>query len=169
MALKKNMHARFKVRDLRSKEKHVIDDQYLNTYARLCGVYATAVYNSLSRHANSHTQECFPSTELIAKQLPQRLHEWPAGVYAHLRLGEEQRSCSQRACAALPRWHQAHVAIENLELVPIPQMVKTFNPEGRNQYSQPRTSPSQVQQSILPRLHPRRIVLLGNLHRRVPE
>ena len=29
------------------------------------GVYSTAVYNSLSRHADFHTQECFPSIEKI--------------------------------------------------------------------------------------------------------
>ena len=58
----------FKVRDLRKKDQYKIDDAYLNGYARLCGVYATAVYNSLSRHADFNTQECFPSIEKIADQ-----------------------------------------------------------------------------------------------------
>ncbi len=57
-----------KVRDLRKKDQYKIDDAYLNGYAKLCGVYATAVYNSLSRHADFHTQECFPSIERIAEQ-----------------------------------------------------------------------------------------------------
>lgn len=57
-----------KVRDLRKKDQYKIDDAYLNGYARLCGVYATAVYNSLSRHADFHTQECFPSIESISEQ-----------------------------------------------------------------------------------------------------
>lgn len=57
-----------KIRDLRKKDQYKIDDAYLNGYARLCGVYATAVYNSLSRHADFHTQECFPSIKLIAEQ-----------------------------------------------------------------------------------------------------
>src|SRR4030065_2702806 len=58
----------FKVRDLRKKDQYKIDDAYLNGYARLCGVFATAVYNSLSRHADFHTQEAFPSIERIAEQ-----------------------------------------------------------------------------------------------------
>jgi len=57
-----------KIRDLRKKDQYKIDDAYLNGYARLCGVYATAVYNSLSRHADFHTQECFPSIEKMAEQ-----------------------------------------------------------------------------------------------------
>ena len=57
-----------KVRDLRKKDQYKVDDAYLNGYARLCGVYATAVYNSLSRHSDFHTQECFPSIEKIAYQ-----------------------------------------------------------------------------------------------------
>ncbi len=62
------MEKQFKIRDLRKKEKYFVDDAYLNGYARLCGVYATAVYNSLSRHANFHSQECYPSIETIAEQ-----------------------------------------------------------------------------------------------------
>ncbi|MDD4411783.1 MAG: helix-turn-helix domain-containing protein [Bacilli bacterium] len=57
-----------KIRDLRKKEKYFIDDAYLNGYAKLCGVYATAIYNSLSRHSNFQTQECFPSIDSMAKQ-----------------------------------------------------------------------------------------------------
>jgi DNA-binding transcriptional regulator GbsR (MarR family) len=56
------------IRDLRVKEKYSIDDDYLNGYARLCGVYATAVYNSLSRHSNFNTQKCFPAIKKIAEQ-----------------------------------------------------------------------------------------------------
>lgn len=57
-----------RIRDLRKKDQYKIDDAYLNGYAKLCGVYATAVYNSLSRHADFHKQECFPSLEIIAEQ-----------------------------------------------------------------------------------------------------
>lgn len=57
----------FIVRDLRQKSRYTIDDEYLNGYAKLCGVFGTAVYNSLCRHA-SKNQECFPSIELIAEQ-----------------------------------------------------------------------------------------------------
>jgi predicted transcriptional regulator len=58
----------FKVRDLRKRDQFKIDDKYLNGYARVCGIYATAVYNSLSRHAQFASQEAFPSIELIAEQ-----------------------------------------------------------------------------------------------------
>lgn len=57
-----------KIRDLRSKSQYKIDDEYLNGYAKLCGIYATAVYNSLSRHADFYQQKCFPSISLIAEQ-----------------------------------------------------------------------------------------------------
>ena len=53
---------------MRNKEKYFLDDDYLNGYAKLCGVYATAVYNSLSRHANFNTQECFPEIDKMAEQ-----------------------------------------------------------------------------------------------------
>ena len=58
----------FKIRDLRKKDQYKIDDQYLNGYARIFGPATTAVYNSLSRHAEFHTQEAFPSEELIAEE-----------------------------------------------------------------------------------------------------
>ncbi len=58
----------FKIRDMRKKEKYFVDDEYLNGYAKLCGIYATGVYISLCRHANKE-QTCFPSIELIAKEL----------------------------------------------------------------------------------------------------
>lgn len=45
-----------------------MDDEYLNGYARLCGIYATGVYCSLCRHANKN-QTCFPSKELISEEL----------------------------------------------------------------------------------------------------
>src|SRR3972149_9700829 len=57
----------FKVRDLRQKEKFVIDDAYLDRYARVLGVTASTVYMSLCRHADRN-QECFPSQELIARE-----------------------------------------------------------------------------------------------------
>lgn len=46
----------------------MLDDEYLNGQARLCGIYATGVYMSLCRHA-SKDQECFPSINLIADEL----------------------------------------------------------------------------------------------------
>lgn len=58
----------FKIRDLRKKDQFKIDDKYLNGYARIFGTTTTAVYNSLSRHAEFHTQEAFPSEKLIAEE-----------------------------------------------------------------------------------------------------
>lgn len=45
-----------------------MDDEYLNGYARLCGINATGVYVSLCRHANKD-QRCFPAKKLIAQEL----------------------------------------------------------------------------------------------------
>lgn len=56
-----------KIRDLREKFFQ-IDDEYLNGYAKLCGINATGVYFSMCRHANKQ-QTCFPSKKLIAKEL----------------------------------------------------------------------------------------------------
>lgn len=46
----------------------MVDDEYLNGYARLCGWKATVVYFALCRHANKD-QVCFPSKKLIAEEL----------------------------------------------------------------------------------------------------
>jgi len=56
-----------KIRDLREKF-FLIDDEYLNGYAKLCGINATGVYLSMCRHANKQ-QQCFPSKKLIAGEL----------------------------------------------------------------------------------------------------
>ncbi len=61
------MEKQLKVRDLRQKEKFVINDVYLDRHARILGVTASAVYMSLCRHADRN-QECFPSQELIARE-----------------------------------------------------------------------------------------------------
>jgi len=53
--------------DNRKKEKFMIDDEYLNGMARLCGHNATLVYMSLCRHADKE-QHCFPSLKLMAEQ-----------------------------------------------------------------------------------------------------
>lgn len=58
----------FKTRDLRKKDQYKVDDIYLNGYARVCKPVATAVYNSLCRHAEYNTQKAFPSHKLIAYQ-----------------------------------------------------------------------------------------------------
>jgi len=57
----------FEVRDYREKNWYWQDNEYLNGYAKLCGVSATAVYLSLCRHADKK-QSCFPSIKLIAEE-----------------------------------------------------------------------------------------------------
>jgi DNA-binding transcriptional regulator PaaX len=56
------------IRDLRRKEKFIIDDEYLNGYARICGIFATGVYVSLCRHADRE-QKAFPSIKRMAAEL----------------------------------------------------------------------------------------------------
>ena len=56
-----------KIRDLRGNFFRV-DDEYLNGYAKLCGINATGVYLSMCRHANKQ-QQCFPSKKLISEEL----------------------------------------------------------------------------------------------------
>jgi len=63
-----NQQTLFKIRDLRQKTQYKVDDAYLNGYARVCKPTATAVYNSLCRHAGFNTQKAFPSQSLIAYQ-----------------------------------------------------------------------------------------------------
>jgi len=53
--------------DKRKKEKFMIDDEYLNRMAKLCGWQGTIVYNSLCRHCNLD-QESFPSIKLMSEQ-----------------------------------------------------------------------------------------------------
>lgn len=56
------------IRDLRRKEKFIIDDEYLNGYAKICGIFATGVYVSLCRHADKE-QKAFPSIKRMAAEL----------------------------------------------------------------------------------------------------
>ena len=58
----------YRVRDFRTKQFFQVDDEYLNGYARICGVTATAVYMALCRHANKN-QEAWPSKNFIAKEI----------------------------------------------------------------------------------------------------
>jgi len=64
---KKVIEEEFSVRDRRRKEKFFVDDEYLNSYAKKCGITATAVYNSLCRHADKN-QKCYPSIRRMAEQ-----------------------------------------------------------------------------------------------------
>jgi len=64
----KQQEKKFDVRDLRKKDKFVVDDQFLNGYAKFVGIYAVGVYSSLCRHANKK-QKCWPSIEKIKQEL----------------------------------------------------------------------------------------------------
>lgn len=59
---------KFEIRDLRDKNRFVVDDKFLNGYARFLGIYAVGVYNSLCRHANK-AQKSWPSIKKIAQEL----------------------------------------------------------------------------------------------------
>lgn len=61
------MEDKFEVRDHRNKQMFRVDDEYLNGYAKLCGVNATLVYLCLCRHADRY-QESFPSVTLMAEK-----------------------------------------------------------------------------------------------------
>jgi len=63
-----NSQEKFEVRDLRDKNRFVVDDKFLNGYARFLGIYAIGVYNSLCRHANKN-QSSWPSINKIAQEL----------------------------------------------------------------------------------------------------
>jgi len=65
--MKNNEQKEIIIRDLRSKEKYILDDTYLNGYARFVGPYSTCVYNSLCRHANK-VQKSWPSIIKIAEE-----------------------------------------------------------------------------------------------------
>jgi len=59
---------KFSVRDLRDKNWFILDNQFLNGYAKFLGIYAVGVYNSLCRHA-SIKQKAYPSQKRIAEEL----------------------------------------------------------------------------------------------------
>ncbi len=54
--------------DKRNKHYFMVDDVYLNGYARLLGPIPSMVYISLCRHVDKD-QSAFPSQELIAKEI----------------------------------------------------------------------------------------------------
>lgn len=62
------MQETFEVRESRNRQMFRVDDEYLNGYARLCGLSATGVYLCLCRHADIN-QQSFPSRKLIAERL----------------------------------------------------------------------------------------------------
>lgn len=63
-----NDQEKFEVRDLRERNRYVVDIKFLNGYARFLGIYAVGVYDSLCRHANKE-QKCWPSIPKISEEL----------------------------------------------------------------------------------------------------
>ena len=63
-----NDQEKFEVRDLREKGRFIMDDKFLNGYARFLKIYALGVYSSLCRYANKE-QKCWPSIKRITKEL----------------------------------------------------------------------------------------------------
>lgn len=72
----------FEIRDSRNKGFYIMDNEYLNGYARLCGWKATLAYDSLCRHANIRNQEAFPSINTMAKELAVARNTIIAGIKA---------------------------------------------------------------------------------------
>lgn len=65
-SIKNNMRQR-RIIDSRRKAKFMMDDEFINDMAKLCGWQGTIVYCSLCRHSNKD-QESFPSISLMAEQ-----------------------------------------------------------------------------------------------------
>jgi len=63
-----NFQEKFEVRDLREKGRFMIDDKFLDGYAKFLGVYSVGVYCSLCRHVNKW-QKTWPSINLMGKEL----------------------------------------------------------------------------------------------------
>lgn len=86
---------KIEIRDLRKKEQFILDDAFLNGYAKFVGVYAVSVYCSLCRHANKE-QTSWPSIELLSEELNigrtsiieavKRLEFW--GIVVKIRIGK---------------------------------------------------------------------------------
>ncbi len=107
------------VRDLRNKSHYVVDDEYLNGYARVCGINATGVYNVLCRHADFYTQKAFPSIATIAEKLSigkrtvsralVTLEEW--GIIKHERARHPETA----------RWkHNSYTLLDKKSWTPLP-------------------------------------------------
>lgn len=86
---------KIEIRDLRQKEQFILDDAFLNGYAKHVGIYAVGVYCSLCRHANKE-QTSWPSIETIGEELAigrdsvlkaiKALEEW--GIVVKVRVGK---------------------------------------------------------------------------------
>jgi len=62
------MNERFIVRDLKAKNRFVIDNKFYDEYVRILGTNALVVYCSLCRHADKN-QYCYPAQKSISKKV----------------------------------------------------------------------------------------------------
>lgn len=59
----------FEKRNIYTNDHFVMDDVYIDHYAKVCGVYATCVYMGPCRYADRITQSCSPRISLLADKL----------------------------------------------------------------------------------------------------
>lgn len=67
------------VRDLRKKSQFIVDDSYLNGYAKELNPFTSLVYFSLCRHAD-RDQRCFPGLNKIAEEFSIHRNSVIAGI-----------------------------------------------------------------------------------------
>ena len=128
------------IRDLRRKQYFMVDDEYLNGYARLCGIAATGVYTSLCRHSNKD-QKAWPSILLIAQELEisdrtvkraiKTLTEW--GIIETERSRNEKTKCWNVTIYTLKdkvKWKAK--PLENNRIKSKPQDTTTYRATGHH-------------------------------------
>lgn len=117
-----NIMQTFEVRDYRNKAMFRVDDEYLNGYAKLCGIYATGVYNCLCRHANHLTQASFPSVELMADKLGISRDSVLRGIKALEKWGIIKKEKTRSAQSG--KWiHNSYSLVDKSFWVPKPDQV----------------------------------------------
>lgn len=151
-----------KIRDLRHKEKFVIDDKYLNGYARLCGWKATLVYLSLCRHS-SKEQKSFPSIKLMSRELGisedsvlkgmKSLKEWNVISVKSTFRRDGGRGCNIYTLIDKTQWklkptHIANSVIHPLGQDNIPSSQETITPIATNRNKDTHINESQIKVDI---------------------
>ena len=92
------MEKEFRVRDLRKKNQFIVDDEYLNGYARLVSPWATLSYLSLCRHADNR-QISFPSYAKIAEEYGISTDSVQKGIRELIKIGiVRKKRMGKRLC-----------------------------------------------------------------------
>ncbi len=63
------MDTKIEIRDIRKKEWFIVDNIYINGYAKLLKPLTALTYFALCRHVNNDTQKCFPGLDLLSTEL----------------------------------------------------------------------------------------------------